>query len=41
MQVWHFSEMAYHPAWPELGDSYRVPGPPADEGLDSGGEAPL
>ena len=24
MQVWHFSEMAYHPAWPELGDSYRV-----------------
>ena len=24
MKVWHFSEMAYHPAWPELGDSYRV-----------------
>ena len=24
MQVWHFSEMAYHPAWPQLGDSYRV-----------------
>src|ERR1700732_2364014 len=24
MQVWHFSEMAYHPAWPELGESYRV-----------------
>ena len=20
MKVWHFSEMAYHPAWPELGD---------------------
>ena len=18
MKVWHFSEMAYHPAWPEL-----------------------
>ncbi len=24
MQVWHFSEMAYHPAWPQLGNSYRV-----------------
>ena len=24
MQTWHFSEMAYHPAWPLLGDSYRV-----------------
>src|SRR5206468_3261886 len=24
MQVWHFSEMAYHPAWEHLGDSYRV-----------------
>ena len=24
MQTWHFSEMAYHPAWPHLGDSYRV-----------------
>jgi hypothetical protein len=24
MKVWHFSEMAYHPAWPELKDSYRV-----------------
>ena len=24
MQVWHFSEMAYHPAWPQLGDTYRV-----------------
>src|SRR5271167_390078 len=24
MKVWHFSEMAYHPAWPQLGDSYRV-----------------
>ena len=24
MKVWHFSEMAYHPAWPELRDSYRV-----------------
>jgi alkanesulfonate monooxygenase SsuD/methylene tetrahydromethanopterin reductase-like flavin-dependent oxidoreductase (luciferase family) len=24
MQVWHFSEMAYHPAWPQLEDSYRV-----------------
>ena len=24
MKVWHFSEMAYHPAWPHLGDSYRV-----------------
>src|SRR5215813_8891847 len=24
MQVWHFSEMAYHPAWPALQDSYRV-----------------
>jgi alkanesulfonate monooxygenase SsuD/methylene tetrahydromethanopterin reductase-like flavin-dependent oxidoreductase (luciferase family) len=24
MQVWHFSEMAYHPAWPQLADSYRV-----------------
>src|SRR5579884_3802326 len=24
MQVWHFSEMAYHPAWPQLTDTYRV-----------------
>lgn len=24
MQVWHFSEMAYHPAWPQLDDTYRV-----------------
>ena len=24
MQVWHFSEMAYHPAWPQLNESYRV-----------------
>ncbi len=24
MKVWHFSEMAYHPAWQHLGDSYRV-----------------
>jgi len=24
MNVWHFSEMAYHPAWEHLGDSYRV-----------------
>jgi alkanesulfonate monooxygenase SsuD/methylene tetrahydromethanopterin reductase-like flavin-dependent oxidoreductase (luciferase family) len=24
MQVWHFSEMAYHPAWPQLEDTYRV-----------------
>lgn len=24
MKVWHFSEMAYHPAWPQLGQSYRV-----------------
>jgi alkanesulfonate monooxygenase SsuD/methylene tetrahydromethanopterin reductase-like flavin-dependent oxidoreductase (luciferase family) len=24
MKVWHFSEMAYHPAWPQLADSYRV-----------------
>ena len=24
MKVWHFSEMAYHPAWPQLGASYRV-----------------
>jgi alkanesulfonate monooxygenase SsuD/methylene tetrahydromethanopterin reductase-like flavin-dependent oxidoreductase (luciferase family) len=23
MQVWHFSELAYHPAWEELGDSLR------------------
>lgn len=23
MQVWHFSEMAYHPGWEELGDSLR------------------
>jgi alkanesulfonate monooxygenase SsuD/methylene tetrahydromethanopterin reductase-like flavin-dependent oxidoreductase (luciferase family) len=23
MNVWHFSEMAYHPAWEELGDSLR------------------
>ena len=23
MKVWHFSEMAYHPAWEELGDSLR------------------
>jgi alkanesulfonate monooxygenase SsuD/methylene tetrahydromethanopterin reductase-like flavin-dependent oxidoreductase (luciferase family) len=24
MKVWHFSEMAYHPAWEHLGNSYRV-----------------
>src|SRR5207302_1314324 len=24
MKVWHFSELAYHPAWPQLGESYRV-----------------
>lgn len=24
MKVWHFSEMAYYPAWPQLGESYRV-----------------
>jgi alkanesulfonate monooxygenase SsuD/methylene tetrahydromethanopterin reductase-like flavin-dependent oxidoreductase (luciferase family) len=24
MQVWHFSEMAYHPAWPHLTETYRV-----------------
>jgi len=24
MHVWHFSEMAYHPAWPYLNESYRV-----------------
>ncbi len=24
MQVWHFSEMAYHPAWQHLDDTYRV-----------------
>ena len=24
MKVWHFSEMAYHPAWPQLEESYRV-----------------
>ena len=24
MKVWHFSEMAYHPAWPQLGELYRV-----------------
>jgi alkanesulfonate monooxygenase SsuD/methylene tetrahydromethanopterin reductase-like flavin-dependent oxidoreductase (luciferase family) len=24
MKVWHFSEMAYYPAWPHLNDSYRV-----------------
>ena len=24
MQVWHFSEMAYHPAWPQLREFYRV-----------------
>ena len=24
MHTWHFSEMAYHPAWPHLNDSYRV-----------------
>ena len=24
MKIWHFSAMAYHPAWPELRDSYRV-----------------
>src|SRR5438067_6168674 len=24
MKVWHFSEMGYHPAWPQLGESYRV-----------------
>jgi alkanesulfonate monooxygenase SsuD/methylene tetrahydromethanopterin reductase-like flavin-dependent oxidoreductase (luciferase family) len=24
MNVWHFSEMAYHPAWEHLSESYRV-----------------
>ena len=24
MKVWHFSEMAYHPAWDRLGESFRV-----------------
>src|SRR6202035_833578 len=24
MHVWHFSEMAYHPAWEHLSESYRV-----------------
>ncbi len=24
MQVWQFSEMAYHPAWPHLNETYRV-----------------
>lgn len=24
MHAWHFSEMAYHPAWPHLNESYRV-----------------
>ncbi|HTV88251.1 MAG TPA: LLM class flavin-dependent oxidoreductase [Stellaceae bacterium] len=24
MHVWHFSEMAYHPAWPHLSETYRV-----------------
>src|SRR5277367_3005072 len=24
MHVWHFSEMAYHPAWQHLDESYRV-----------------
>ncbi|HZU89556.1 MAG TPA: LLM class flavin-dependent oxidoreductase, partial [Stellaceae bacterium] len=24
MKVWHFSEMAYHPAWDKLGESFRV-----------------
>ncbi|MBV8779243.1 MAG: LLM class flavin-dependent oxidoreductase, partial [Alphaproteobacteria bacterium] len=24
MHTWHFSEMAYHPAWPQLNESYRV-----------------
>ncbi len=24
MHTWHFSEMAYHPAWAHLNDSYRV-----------------
>lgn len=24
MQVWQFSEMAYHPAWPHLTETYRV-----------------
>jgi len=24
MHVWHFSEMAYHPAWEQMGDTYRV-----------------
>ena len=23
MKVWHFSELAYHPAWDELGNSLR------------------
>ena len=29
MQVWHFSEMGYHPAWRHLGNSYRVEVPNA------------
>jgi len=24
MKVWHFSEMAYHPAWPHMSETYRV-----------------
>ena len=24
MHVWHFSEMAYHPAWEQMGETYRV-----------------
>jgi alkanesulfonate monooxygenase SsuD/methylene tetrahydromethanopterin reductase-like flavin-dependent oxidoreductase (luciferase family) len=24
MHTWHFSEMAYHPAWEEMGETYRV-----------------
>jgi alkanesulfonate monooxygenase SsuD/methylene tetrahydromethanopterin reductase-like flavin-dependent oxidoreductase (luciferase family) len=24
MHVWHFSEMAYHPAWQHMGETYRV-----------------
>src|SRR5260221_12421550 len=24
MHTWHFSEMAYHPAWAQLNESYRV-----------------
>ncbi|HEX3881503.1 MAG TPA: LLM class flavin-dependent oxidoreductase [Stellaceae bacterium] len=24
MHTWHFSEMAYHPAWEQMGETYRV-----------------